>query len=171
MESTAGHLLVATPNMGDENFDMTIVFMVEHTDDGALGVVVNRPTETPVGTHLPDLAPLVSPPDVFFIGGPVSPDHVIGVGRDGEAISMIDLDGVIEGRVERPDGLRLFAGYSGWAPGQLDGELAAGAWFVVEAFDGDVFGSEPGELWREVLRRQGGRLGRLSLYPDNPILN
>ena len=81
MESTAGHLLVATPNMGDENFDMTIVFMVEHTDDGALGVVVNRPTETPVGTHLPDLAPLVSPPDVFFIGGPVSPDHVMAALR------------------------------------------------------------------------------------------
>ncbi len=127
MESTAGHLLVATPNLGDENFDMTIVYMIEHTPDGALGVVVNRATETPVGTHLPDLAPLVSPPDVFFIGGPVSPDHVIGVGREGEAITMIDLDGLLEGRVGRPDGLRLFAGYSGWAPGQLDGELATGA--------------------------------------------
>jgi putative transcriptional regulator len=171
MESTAGHLLVATPNMNDENFDMTIIYVVEHTAEGALGVVVNRPTETPIGTHLPDLAALVSPPDVFFIGGPVSPDHVIGVGRDGDHIAMVDLDGVLEGRVERPDGFRLFAGYSGWAPGQLDGELATGSWFVVEAFDGDVFGPQPGDLWRDVLRRQGGKLGRLAMYPDSPSMN
>lgn len=171
MESTAGHLLIATPNLGDPNFDMTIVYMIEHNDQGALGVVVNRPTDTPVASHLPDLAPLLSPPDVFFVGGPVSPDHVLGVGRDGGTITMVDLDGIIEGRVPRPDGFRLFAGYSGWSPGQLEGELATGSWFVVEAFDGDVFGPDPTELWREVLRRQGGRIGRLSLYPDNPIFN
>ena len=163
--------MVATPNLGDANFDMAIIFMVEHASEGALGVVVNRPTETPVGTHLPDLEAHVSPPDVFFIGGPVAADNVVGVGRVGGAIRLIDLDQVISGEAERPDGLRLFAGYSGWAPGQLDGELATGSWFVVEAFDGDVFGPDPEGLWREVLRRQGGRLARLSMYPDSPMMN
>ena len=171
MESTAGHLLIATPNLGDPNFDMTIVYMLEHNEDGALGVVVNRPTESPAATHLPELAPMLSPPDVFFIGGPVSPDHVVGVGRSGDSISIVDLDAIIEGGAVAPDGFRLFAGYSGWAPGQLDGELSTGSWFVVAAFDGDVFGPHPTELWREVLRRQGGRLGRLSLYPDSPMVN
>jgi len=171
VQSTAGHLLIATPNLGDPNFDMTIVYMLEHTEDGALGVVVNRPTETPIGTYLPQLERRLSPPDVFFIGGPVDPDHVVGVGRQGDAITLVDLDGVAEGRVEPSDGLRIFAGYSGWAPGQLEGELAAGTWFVVDAFDGDVFGPHPTDLWREVLRRQGGRIGRLSLYPDDPVLN
>ncbi len=171
VDSTAGHLLIATPNLGDPNFDMTIVYMLEHNDEGALGVVVNRPTETPVGTHLPELESFLSPPDVFFIGGPVSPDHVIGVGRDRDAITMIDLVGLADGTVAAPDGLRLFAGYSGWSPMQLEGELAGGSWFVVDAFDGDVFGPNPTELWREVLRRQGGRIGRLSLYPDNPLVN
>ncbi len=171
MESTAGRLLVATPNMGDSNFEMTIIYIVEHNAEGALGVVVNRPTETPIGTYLPELAEHVSPPDVFFLGGPVSPDHVIGVGRDGDHITMVDLDGVAEGTADRPDGFRLFAGYSGWAPGQLDGELAAGSWLVVDAFDGDVFGPDPAELWRDVLRRQGGRIGRLAMYPDSPSMN
>lgn len=171
MDSTAGHLLIASPNLGDPNFDMTIVYMIEHNDEGALGVVVNRPTDTPVADHLPAFASMVSAPEVFFVGGPVSSDHVIGVGRDRERIAMIDLDALMEGRVDSPDGFRLFAGYSGWSPGQLEGELAVGSWFVVEAFDGDVFGPDPTELWREVLRRQGGRIGRLSLYPDDPIFN
>ena len=171
MESTAGHLLIATPNLGDPNFDMTIVYMLEHNEDGALGVVVNRPTESPAATHLPELAPMLSPPDVFFLGGPVSPDHVIGVGRTGGSIEIVDLDALLEGRLPAPDGFRLFAGYSGWAPGQLDTEMVTGSWFVVDAFDGDVFGPHPTELWRDVLRRQGGRLGRLSLYPDSPMVN
>jgi putative transcriptional regulator len=171
MESTAGHLLVARPAMGDPNFDQTIIFMLEHTEDGALGVVVNRPTETEVLEHLPALLDHVSAPTVFFVGGPVSTEHVVGVGRLGGTIETVDLQGLIDGEVDPPDGLRLFAGYSGWSAGQLEGELAGDAWFVAEAFDGDVFGPHPDRLWRDVLRRQGGAVGRLALFPDSPMFN
>ncbi len=170
MRSTAGNLLVATPNGGDPNFDGTVVFVIDHDEEGALGVVVNRPTETPVAMHLPELADAVSAPDVFFEGGPVAPDNVLGVGRVGEQLSLVDLEAVSTGE-SRPDGLRLFAGYSGWGPGQLDGELLAGAWIVVKGYDGDVLGPHPEGLWREVLRRQGGATARLALYPDSPMMN
>lgn len=172
MESTAGRLLIATPNLGDPNFDMTIVYVVEHHDDGALGVVVNRPTETPVGMYLPQLGALVTPPDVFFAGGPVAPETVIGIGRDDDGPpELVDLEAIESGARAAPARLRLFAGYSGWAPHQLDGELSTGSWFVVDAVDDDVFGPAPRELWRAVLRRQGGRLGRLALFPDSLMVN
>lgn len=171
VESTAGRLLIATPNLGDPNFDMTIVYVLEHNSDGALGVVVNRPTETPVAMHLPEFAPLVSPPDVFFAGGPVAPDTVLGVGEVDDGVALVDLEALESGSLRQPSRLRLFAGYSGWAPLQLDSELYAGAWFVVDAHDDDVFGPEPRQLWRSVLRRQGGRLGRLALFPDSLMLN
>lgn len=170
MESTAQRLLIAAPAMGDPNFDGTVIFIVDHDESGAIGVTVNRPTETPVETHLPDLSGRVSPPDVFFIGGPVAPDHVLGVGRTGDRIALLDLDAIASGESES-DGLRLFAGYSGWSPGQLDSELIGGAWVVADAFDGDVFGPSPELLWRSVLRRQGGATARLALYPDSPSVN
>jgi putative transcriptional regulator len=171
VESTAGRLLIATPNLGDPNFDMTIVYVLEHNPDGALGVVVNRPTETPVAMHLPEFASLVSPPDVFFAGGPVATDTVLGVGQTDEGIALVDLEALGLDSLPPPTRLRLFAGYSGWAPHQLDGELYAGSWFVVDARHDDLFGPEPRELWRSVLRRQGGRLGRLALFPDSLMVN
>jgi putative transcriptional regulator len=88
----------------------------------------------------------------------------------GDHLAIIDLEAVSMGE-SRPDGLRLFAGYSGWGPGQLDSELLAGAWIVVEGFDGDVLGPRPERLWREVLRRQGGATARLALYPESPMMN
>jgi putative transcriptional regulator len=170
MESLAGQLLIAPPDLGDPNFDGTVVFVIDHDAEGALGVVLNRPTETPVEMVLPELAAAVTTPDVFFHGGPVSTNAVVGVGRIGERLALVELDRVISGDI-KPDGLRLFAGYSGWAPGQLDGELASGGWIVVDGFDGDVLGAHPDELWRDVLRRQGGAVGRLALYPDSPMFN
>jgi putative transcriptional regulator len=92
--------------------------------------------------HLPELAPAVSAPDVFFAGGPVSPDNVLGVGRMGDHLTLVDLEAVSTGETS-PDGLRLFAGYSGWGPGQLESELLAGAWIVVDGYDGDVLGPHP----------------------------
>jgi len=170
MESTTQRLLIAPPAMGDANFDGTVIFVVDHDESGAVGVVVNRPTETPVEAHLPELANHVSPPDVFFRGGPVAPDHVLGLGRTGDRISLVDIEAIGAGD-DASDGLRLFAGYSGWSPGQLDSEVIGGSWLVVDAFDGDVFGAKPSELWRAVLRRQGGATARLSLYPDSPSVN
>ncbi len=170
MESTTGHLLIAPPNMGDPNFDGTVVYIVDHDEAGALGVVVNRPTDTPIALLIPELAVHVTEPDVFFEGGPVGADQVLGVGLSDGRLEIVDLEEVIAGRL-RPDSLRLFAGYTGWAPGQLDGELAVSSWIVSEATHIDVMGEERDSLWRRVLRRQGGAVGRLALYPDLLMLN
>jgi len=170
MDSTTGHLLIAPPNMGDPNFDGTVVYIVDHDEAGALGVVINRPTETPVALLIPELSEHVVEPDVFFEGGPVGSDQVLGIGLTGGRLEIVDLEAVISGAL-RPESLRLFAGYTGWAAGQLDGELAISAWIVSEATHDDVMGLERDSVWRRVLRRQGGAVGRLALYPDLLMLN
>lgn len=176
-------LLVSVPDLGDPNFEQSVVFVVEHNDDGALGLVVNQPADSEVLEHLPDLGIPVIEPAVFFAGGPVAPGAVLSLGRRsavGELrhavaltgpVVLVDIERLVDGEVEGVDGLRLFTGYSGWSPGQLDAEIAAGVWFVVDAGPDDVLCAEPGELWRRVLRRQGGRLGAVALYPEDPNLN
>lgn len=166
----AGRLLIAAPGLEDPNFGGAVVYVIDHDDNGAVGVVINQPTETPIALHFEALAGYVSAPDVFFVGGPVAPDTVVGVGRVGERLTIVDLDAVTNGDVV-VDGLRLFAGYSGWGSRQLDTELLRNDWIVVEGFDGDVFAPRPEDLWREILRRQGGAVARLSLYPDSPMVN
>lgn len=171
MERTTGHLLVAMPAMGDTNFERTVLWMLDHDEHGAIGVVLNRPSEVPVGMHLPAVASAVEAPDVFFVGGPVSTEIVLGLTREGDGVTSVDLDAVTSGGAPAPGPLRLFAGYAGWAPGQLEGELALDAWLVVEGSTDDVFTSRPESLWREVLARQGGQVGRLAQFPDEPSLN
>lgn len=183
IESTRHRLLLSVPDMGDENFDRTVVYVVEHDDDGALGVVLNRPSETDVAEHLPHLAVPVLSPEVFFVGGPVSVGGLLALGRrsvDAEPIhasmlsgplAIVDPEALIRGAVEGLDAVRLFTGYSGWAAGQLDAEIAAGAWHVADAMVDDVLCAEPEELWRSVMRRQGGRLAAQGLYPQDPSVN
>lgn len=176
-------LLVSVPDLGDENFDRAVVYMVEHNEEGALGIVLNRPSATPVSDHLPDLdGPLLDPP-VFFVGGPVAVGGLLALARrrlEGAsrnvaplpgALALVDPEALVEGQVEGIDALRLYTGYAGWGPGQLEAELAAGAWHVVEARPDDVLCAEPAELWREVMRRQGGRLASIALYPEDPSVN
>jgi putative transcriptional regulator len=182
-DSLRGRLLVATPTLYDPNFFRTVVLVLEHGDEGALGVVLNRPSETEVGESLPDWTSLASDPGVVFVGGPVSPDAAIGLARGGTAdhtdgwaplfgyLGTIDL-----GRppLELPvavQNLRVFAGYAGWSAGQLDGEVESGGWFVLDAAPDDVFTSAPGTLWASVLRRQGGRLAMFATAPPHPSLN
>jgi putative transcriptional regulator len=182
-DSARGRLLVATPTLYDPNFFRSVVLVLEHGEDGALGVVLNRPSDTAVGETLPDWNRLASDPGVVFVGGPVSPDAAIGVARAGTAdqaegwaplfgsLGTVDL-----GRdpVELPvdvQNLRVFAGYAGWTEGQLDGELDAGGWFVVDAAPDDVFTAEPDRLWVSVLRRQGGRLAMFATAPPQPSQN
>lgn len=171
VERTTGRLLVAMPAMGDPNFERTVLWMLDHDDHGAIGVVLNRPSEVPVGMHLPQVAAAVEDPDVFFVGGPVSTEIVLGLTRDGAGVTSVDLDAVTSGGTAPPEPLRLFAGYAGWAPGQLEGELALDAWLVLDGSTDDVFTSRPESLWREVLGRQGGQVGRLAQFPDEPSLN
>jgi len=179
--SLKGHLLVASPRMSDENFDRTIVFLIEH-NHGAVGVVLNRPGESAVQEHLPGWWDLASPPAVVFRGGPVQPTHAIclGISSDGEPRAgfqpILGELGVVD-LAKPPDEagvvrLRVFAGYSGWAPGQLEDELEAGGWFVAAAETSDVVSTSPGSLWRTVLRRQADpALVALAGYPADPSLN
>jgi putative transcriptional regulator len=182
-DSARGRLLVATPTLYDPNFVRSVVLVLEHGEDGALGVILNRPSETAVGETLPDWNRLASDPGVVFVGGPVSPDAAIGVARaatsdqtEGWAPLFGSLGTIDLGRdpVELPvevQNLRVFAGYAGWTEGQLDGELDAGGWFVVDAAPDDVFTAEPARLWVSVLRRQGGRLAMFATAPPHPSQN
>jgi len=181
-----GRLLVASPQLGDPNFERTVILVLDHGPDGALGVVLNRPTGLPVDEILDawrDEAQ-AAPPGVVFRGGPVSPDAVIGLARavsDGadQAHWRLVFDGVgtvdlAVAPAEQPvivSGVRMFAGYAGWSPDQLEDEMGEGAWIVLDALESDVFTTEADALWHDVLQRQGGKLALLAAYPPHPSVN
>ncbi|MFF8290279.1 YqgE/AlgH family protein [Streptomyces sp. NPDC016309] len=183
VSSLTGRLLVATPALADPNFDRAVVLLLDHDDEGSLGVVLNRPTPVGVGDVLEGWAPLTGEPGVVFQGGPVSLDAALGIavipGDEGPlgwrrvygAIGLVDLETPPELLAAALGSLRIFAGYAGWGPGQLEDELAEGAWFVVDSEPGDVSSPRPESLWREVLRRQRGELAMIATYPDDPSLN
>lgn len=180
----SGRLLVASPAMADDNFNRTIVLVLEHNDGGAVGVVLNRASHTPLEHIVAPFGPLAAGRGVVHVGGPVAPSAAICLGRlRGDApadaaeqgasrlfgtIASVDLDAPVEAVEASVAEIRLFAGYAGWAGGQLEGEIAAGGWFVVNRTDDDVFCREPGRLWRGVLRRQRRQsLAILSAYPED----
>jgi putative transcriptional regulator len=180
-----GQLLVATPLLGDPNFARTVVLMLDHDGDGALGVVVNRPSELSVSSVLAPWTSLVCQPDVLFQGGPVATDAALGLaelpdGVDAEPlgwrrlydrIGLIDLDTPPELLTGGVKTIRVFAGYAGWSPGQLELEVKEGGWYVVDAAPDDPFTPDPGGLWRRVLRRQPGELAFVATFPDDPSMN
>lgn len=182
MPSTAGRLLVAEPMLGDPNFDRTVVLVVDHSDEGAFGLVLNRPTDLPIAGVLPGWSLLATAPAVVHVGGPVEaesgwalarvrhPDHpgfapVLG------NVGLLDLELDPLELGDEVEAMRLYAGYSGWGPGQLDSELAQDAWIVVDAWPDDPFLPVSSELWPRILARQGGHLSRLSMFPPDPSLN
>lgn len=181
-----GRLLVATPQLQHEQFRRTVVLLLDHGEDGALGVVVNRPTEVAVDAVLPAWQPFVAVPGRLFQGGPVALDSALGVvavpGDDTSeeplgvrrvvgCLGLVDLDTPPEVVVPEVTGLRIFAGYAGWGPGQLEAEIATGSWYVVESEAGDAFSEHPEDLWAQVLRRQGGDLALVASFPDDPSMN
>jgi putative transcriptional regulator len=186
MPSTARRLLVSVPTLGDPNFFRSVVFMIEHNDDGALGVVLNQPSMTTVEDVLERWAPIASPPGVVFVGGPVQQQEAfIGLAQVATvdasdawqpligAIGSVDLGREPDDAHRELDAVRVFAGYSGWAPGQLDAELDAGGWFVVDARPDDLLTPDPSGLWRTVLRRHGGDAAVSANYPlgEGPGVN
>jgi putative transcriptional regulator len=183
-----GRLIVATPDLDDPNFDGTVVLLLEHGPEGALGVILNRPSELEVVEAMsspPDdaggtWADTVSAPSVIFVGGPVRPNAVIALARASVVhdtdrwepvtgdLGVINLgDGPVTA-VGDVTSLRVFAGYAGWTADQLEQEIDEGAWFVVDSTPEDCFMTEPEQLWRSVLRRQGGMFTTVT---DNPVLN
>ena len=181
-ESLKGKLLVANPALEDPNFDRTVVLVLEHHDEGAVGVVLNRPSETAVEDVLPSWAGVAAEPAVVFVGGPVAPGSAIGLGSAAMAseggdgfTAVLGAVGVLDLSLG-PDELavadvRIFSGYAGWSPGQLEGEIEAGGWFVVDALPGDASAADAVDLWRSVLRRQPGDLALVATFPADPSLN
>lgn len=179
-----GMLLLASPGLLDPNFADTVVLLLDVNDDGALGVVLNRPTPVPVTEVLGAWGEVVEEPEVLFQGGPVSVDGALAVAEAlpggleaagfqvmWDNVGLLDLDTpseLVEGTVHR---LRIFAGYAGWGGGQLEAEIAEGSWYVVPGLVDDVFGDDARELWREVMRRQPGDLALHLTRPADPELN
>jgi putative transcriptional regulator len=174
VDSLRGQLLIAAPSLPDF-FARSVVLVIEHTDEGAMGVVLNRPTEAPVTDVVERLADLAEPGDVVHVGGPVAPDSVIALGefedRDEAARLLVGDLGLVDPDAPDPGlrGLRVYAGYAGWGPGQLDGELEAEAWIVEPARPADPFAG--GDLWASTLQRKGGAYALLSTMPADPSLN
>lgn len=205
----SGSLLVANPLLPDPNFDRTVVLLIAHNEEGALGLVLNRPSKMEVAEPLPQWEHLAAEPAVLFLGGPVrheaviclarnlpgtagaatrdtpasspiegpdGPDVIAGSDEDDDdswkevvpGVATIDLDqdpGAVADRVRQ---IRMFAGYAGWSAGQLEAEIATGAWWIVDAEPADAFTLEPADLWARVLRRQPFPLAYVSWYPDDP---
>lgn len=176
-----GQLLVALPVLDDPNFSRSVVLVIEHDEDGALGLVLNRPTTTPIDDVLQGWSLLAAEPANLYGGGPVEPQAVVGLAvASPQATSGFAITGRIRtvdptddpftlaGEVERA---RIFAGYAGWVPGQLEDELDQGAWLVADAVADDVVSGRPGALWHTVMGRQPGAARLMATFPDDPRLN
>lgn len=172
MVTLPGKLLVAAPRLADPNFYRTVVLILEHNEDGAVGLILNRATTEPAAKYLPEWETRLVPPGLVHTGGPVQPEVAVGLGRSNDPTAVAGL--VFIDPSDPPDDsapkVRIYSGYSGWSSGQLEGELAEGAWIVVDAAPDDAF-AHPEGLWRQVLRRQPGLLGAMGLQPEDPRLN
>jgi putative transcriptional regulator len=180
-ESLRGKLLIASPALVDPNFARAVVLITEHNDDGAMGVVLNRPSETSVDEVAPELAGVVVDDEPVFIGGPVQPQALVVLAEfaDLDAAAWIVVADVgfvaaqtdgdrLEDAVRRG---RVYAGYSGWGAGQLEGELAEEAWIVEPPLASELFPDDPLALWQDVLARKGGQFALIARMPEDPSVN
>jgi putative transcriptional regulator len=180
MKSLRGQLLISSGGLYDPNFRHTVVLIGEHNADGALGVVLNRALNVTVEQAIPPLSDLVPPGAPLFQGGPVRPESPVLLAEldDPELLDILVLGsvGFLVGDVSediRPSVLRarVFAGYSGWGPGQLEAEMAGDSWITEAAGVDDVFTDAPELLWSRVLERKGPEYRRLSRMPYDPSMN
>ena len=179
-ESLRGKLLIAGPSLFDPNFRRTIVLVGEHNDEGALGVVLNRPSTLEVERAVPLLAGVVGAGDLVFLGGPVQPESAVILAElerpDLAGLLIFDSVGFLMGDVgtDAIDAVRrarVFAGYAGWGPGQLEDEMVESSWIVEPATTDDLFAPDPDALWARVLKRKGGDFAMLSTMPFDPSTN
>ncbi|MDQ3406044.1 MAG: YqgE/AlgH family protein [Actinomycetota bacterium] len=177
-----GALLVAAPSLLDDNFRRTVVYVIDHRGEGTLGVVLNRPSQVPVGDVLPAWGPHMSEPASVFVGGPVEQKTALCLAamRTGEnlegvsgligvrgPVALVDLDADPDVLAPKFRGVRVFAGYAGWDVGQLKAEIDRGDWIVVPALPSDVMAPAEQDLWGRVLRRQGMPLALLATHPGD----
>jgi len=179
MENLMGSLLVANGSLLDPNFRRTVVVVTEHSDEGAVGLILNRPAQVTVAEATPLLASLVEPGSPIFVGGPVQPEAAVVLAdfeRFGDSgrivVGSIGLLATYsedaEPAIKRA---RVFAGYAGWGPGQLEAETDEDAWIIEDAYPDDIFTAEPNRLWSSVLARKGGSYKLLALMPEDPSTN
>ena len=180
-DSLAGQLLLASPALYDPNFRRTVVLIGVHSEEGAMGVVLNRPSEVTVGEAVPQLEQAVAEQEPVYVGGPVQPSSIVFLaefldpspagllvlGRIGFPAPDADIDELTQATARG----RVFAGYAGWGEGQLDAEVEHGDWIAHAALPEDVFTDVPEELWSAVLKRKGGGYALLARMPVDPSVN
>lgn len=182
MDSTRGQLLIAGPTLVDPNFQRAVVLVVEHSEEGALGLVLNRPSETTVGEAVSELDELLDVDEPLFIGGPVQQSALIVLAEfeDAREAALLAFDdvGVLGTSDDRePPAIvgtrrgRAFAGHAGWGPGQLDAELERDDWILEPATREDAFTESPQDLWQSVLTRKGGSYALVARMPTDPSVN
>ena len=180
MDTLQGQLLIASPSLLDSNFRRTVVLVTEHTDDGAAGLVLNRPSPASVLELVPELEPLVEDDEQVWLGGPVQPNAVLVLGEfvdpDDAAVPLFGSLGFPS--LEEPEDVvpattrrRVFAGYAGWGAGQLESELGREDWIIEPAQADDAFTDAPDNLWADVLRRKGGIYELVARIPEDPSVN
>jgi putative transcriptional regulator len=181
MEFLVGQLLIASPAIFDPNFRRTVVFVTAHTDEGAVGLILNRRSEATVGDAVSELVPLTGAEERVFVGGPVNPGGVAVLAEfedAGEAgvhvvgdVGYVALGAALEDGPPALRRLRVFAGVASWGEGQLDAELEREDWYVQPAEVDEVFTDDPDGLWSALLRRKGGRYELVARMPFDPSLN
>lgn len=178
--SLRGKLLIASPALSDPNFARSVILITEHAEHGAMGMVLNRPSETGVAEVAPELEPIAADGRVY-IGGPVQPQALVVLAEfsDPEAAAWIvaadvgfvsaDTDTEDLGRAVRRG--RVYAGYSGWGAGQLEAEIAEDAWILEPPLPAELFPDDPASLWHDVLTRKGGQFALVARMPEDPSVN
>lgn len=176
----AGTLLLANTDLLEPTFRRSVIYVVEHNDGGTLGVVLNRASETAVYNVLPQWAKLATKPKTMYVGGPVKrdaalclatlragvePGGVPGLRHVQGRVVMVDLDADPDSIAPAIEGVRIFAGYSGWTIGQLEGEIERDDWIVLSALPSDVLAEPRVDLWGRVLRRQPMPLSLMATHP------
>jgi putative transcriptional regulator len=180
MESLRGKLLVAAPNLLDPNFARTVVLIAEHTDEGAMGLVLNRPSDTSVADAVPELEAIAGD-ELVHVGGPVAPASVVILGDYDDpddagllvagSIGLPSADSDLDELFVATSRMRIFAGHAGWGPGQLDSEMEREDWIMAPAAPDEVFTNDADGLWSTVLARKGGQFAIVARMPLDPSLN
>lgn len=182
MESLRGKLLIASPSIVDPSFRRAVVLLAEHTEEGAMGVILNRVSEVTVGEVVSGLGYVAADEDAVYVGGPVSDTAVTVLAEfddPARAALLIEADlGFVPAQADDEQAVadavrrsRVFAGHAGWGPGQLEEEMGEESWIVEDARRDDVFTEDPEGLWAALLRRKGGEYTLISTMPVDPSLN
>jgi putative transcriptional regulator len=180
VESLRGKLLIASPILADPNFSRTVVLITEHGEEGAMGIVLNRPSDAEVSEVLPELAE-IAVEEPIFVGGPVQPEALVVLGEFSDPdkaawivvadVGLVSADTDIEDLPASVRRGRVYAGFSGWGPGQLESELEEEAWIVEPPIPPELFPDDPSTLWADVLERKGGQYALVARMPEDPRLN